>query len=287
MKAAHSNDTEDEFGNKIATSGSGDPGNKSFVGGLGVVDELADTGLHLMSQRWMDPKLGRFLNRDPIGYAGGLNLFNYPTNPVNEIDPTGMIPLYKFDRRLDYAVFKAMNAPGRTFESLLSNTVGSRKFAGVSIGQLKPGENAKTFYNPLYPRSVWIVFNENLFQTRENPCSSEIQDDLNDLLASVLVHELKHASMFISNGGSKSPLDSELAGWGMQKAFAKQYTVDAAALRLAAKSDPTLRPYLSILSDNQAIVGMNRRELINEILAPRYDDIEPLPPTGIEKLFDK
>ena len=36
------------------------------------------------------PTLGRFLNRDPIGFAGGLNLFNYPLNPVTFVDPRGL-----------------------------------------------------------------------------------------------------------------------------------------------------------------------------------------------------
>ena len=31
----------------------------------------------LMGQRWYDPNLAIFLSRDPIGFAGGLNLFNY------------------------------------------------------------------------------------------------------------------------------------------------------------------------------------------------------------------
>ncbi len=79
----------DEFGNKIASSGSGST-SKTFVGGLGVIDETEDTGLYLMSQRWMDPTIGRFINRDPIGYAGGLNLYDYSTNPINSVDPSGL-----------------------------------------------------------------------------------------------------------------------------------------------------------------------------------------------------
>jgi hypothetical protein len=35
--------------------------------------------------------LGRFISRDPIGFAGGLNLFNgASTNPLTFVDPTGL-----------------------------------------------------------------------------------------------------------------------------------------------------------------------------------------------------
>lgn len=37
--------------------------------------------------------LGRFLSRDPIGFAGGLNLFSYgANNPVNFVDEDGLHP---------------------------------------------------------------------------------------------------------------------------------------------------------------------------------------------------
>ena len=38
------------------------------------------------------PDLGRFISRDPIGFQGGLNLFNgASTNPVTFVDPTGLL----------------------------------------------------------------------------------------------------------------------------------------------------------------------------------------------------
>ena len=54
-------------------------------------DEVADTGLMMMGHRFYEPDLGRFLNRDPIGFSGGLNLFEYAANsPARHSDPTGL-----------------------------------------------------------------------------------------------------------------------------------------------------------------------------------------------------
>ena len=41
--------------------------------------------------RWYAPECGRFISRDPIGYLGGMNQYQYVSgNPVNLIDPTGL-----------------------------------------------------------------------------------------------------------------------------------------------------------------------------------------------------
>ncbi len=51
----------------------------------------AETGLLLLGQRYYDPASGRFLNRDPAGYGGGIGLYGYcGSNPVNAIDPSGL-----------------------------------------------------------------------------------------------------------------------------------------------------------------------------------------------------
>ena len=34
-------------------------------------------GLILCGQRWYSPAYGRWLNRDPAGYAGGADLYSY------------------------------------------------------------------------------------------------------------------------------------------------------------------------------------------------------------------
>ena len=61
-----------------------------YVGRFGVMDE--GNGLYFMRARYYDPEVGRFINKDPIGYEGGdVNLYAYIwNNPTNLIDPLGL-----------------------------------------------------------------------------------------------------------------------------------------------------------------------------------------------------
>jgi RHS repeat-associated protein len=55
----------------------------------------SEVGLYYYRARYYDPKLGRFLNEDPIGFEGGdVNLYAYVwNNPTNFIDPEGLAGL--------------------------------------------------------------------------------------------------------------------------------------------------------------------------------------------------
>ena len=45
-----------------------------------------------MGHRHYDSRVGRFISRDPIGFEGGLHLFNGAgTSPVTYVDPSGLL----------------------------------------------------------------------------------------------------------------------------------------------------------------------------------------------------
>jgi len=52
-----------------------------------------ELGLYYYRARYYDPKGGRFISKDPIGFAGGdVNLYRYVSNnPVNATDPSGLM----------------------------------------------------------------------------------------------------------------------------------------------------------------------------------------------------
>ncbi|WP_338846793.1 RHS repeat-associated core domain-containing protein [Massilia sp. W12] len=50
----------------------------------------AETGLHYNRFRYYDPDIGRFISQDPIGLAGGNNIYQYAANPISWIDPLGL-----------------------------------------------------------------------------------------------------------------------------------------------------------------------------------------------------
>ncbi len=54
----------------------------------------AESGILLLTHRYLDPATGRFLTRDPIGVEGGVNLYAYVGNGVVMLkDPSGRMPL--------------------------------------------------------------------------------------------------------------------------------------------------------------------------------------------------
>lgn len=63
----------------------------SRLGWKGLMREGDITNLYYARARWYDPESRRFMSEDPIGLAGGLNLYMMADNdPVNKSDPTGL-----------------------------------------------------------------------------------------------------------------------------------------------------------------------------------------------------
>jgi len=79
------------FGELVESSG-GTATRYGYVGAHGYEETLLPGWdfLHV-GARWYDPTTGRFLQRDPIGIQGGLNVYTHVlNNPVSDADPRGL-----------------------------------------------------------------------------------------------------------------------------------------------------------------------------------------------------
>ncbi len=110
-----STQTFDAYGSRQSTDGNTDP----YAGYQGQSGYYADwetgtstSALELLTFRYYDPSTGRFLTRDPIGYKGGANSYEYCSDsPTGGSDPLGLFPV------LD-TILKAMAACAGVLEAL-------------------------------------------------------------------------------------------------------------------------------------------------------------------------
>ncbi|MDE2127659.1 MAG: RHS repeat-associated core domain-containing protein, partial [Armatimonadetes bacterium] len=79
----------DAFGSRSISGTATDP--YSGLGSQYGYYSDTETGLQLLGDRYYDPAEARFVNRDPIGMAGGVNVYGYVGNDAgNAFDGTGL-----------------------------------------------------------------------------------------------------------------------------------------------------------------------------------------------------
>ena len=82
--------------NRYDEYGVPDPANQGRFGYTGQL-YLKEIGLYHYKARIYNPKLGRFMQTDPVGYEDQMNLYAYVNNdPMNATDPTGEVVVFGF-----------------------------------------------------------------------------------------------------------------------------------------------------------------------------------------------
>ena len=82
-------------------------------------------GMVYLRNRWYDPQSGRFLTQDPIGVAGGVNLYAYAGNdPIAYTDPFGLCPEW-LDGKPCTVMFAAVTVSASWLTATVTGSVGS------------------------------------------------------------------------------------------------------------------------------------------------------------------
>jgi len=116
-----------------------------YVGRYGVMAE--GNGLYYMRARYYDPEVGRFVNKDPIGYRGGINLYAYvQNNPINWIDPSGLTCYYS------QTTGQMICINDQTGQQYYNET----GYSGTGEGRNNPAMQDVPNVGPI-PRGPWLV----------------------------------------------------------------------------------------------------------------------------------
>jgi RHS repeat-associated protein len=113
----------DPFGNLLAMSG---PLAQANLYRFSSKEYHPLSGLYYYGSRFYEPNLQRWINRDPIGEAGGLNLYTDVGNsPLNFIDPNGLWSLYNELSQVGQGLYDLMmgDQPGKYDQ----NTMGAQR----------------------------------------------------------------------------------------------------------------------------------------------------------------
>jgi RHS repeat-associated protein len=177
----------DPYGNAVVTEG-----NMTVDFGYTGHYFHAPSGLNLSLHRAYNPAIGRWISRDPIGEAGGVNLYGYVSNdPGNGVDPFGLyvepIPLaYKAIYRAAWQ--QLITVPG-AHEVFTSVNRSDAKFDVKFVTYPAPtgfGPNLLSVGGTIY----WDPFNASVFP-------GGIQTP-----ALALLHEFAHAADMATQTGA-------------------------------------------------------------------------------------
>jgi RHS repeat-associated protein len=93
-----------------------------------------ETQLHYNRFRYYSPALGRYLESDPIGIEGGLNLYAYAPSPVSDVDLDGLV----------HSRQRASKKRGKSKAKSVRESIGKKKRRQSKTYRLKLGTNTYT-----------------------------------------------------------------------------------------------------------------------------------------------
>jgi RHS repeat-associated protein len=207
----------DEFGNITQDT---NPGFHPFGFAGGLYD--ADTGLMRFGARDYDPVVGRWTTKDPIGFAGGLNMYGYVMgDPVNLADPSGLVIRINGDAQYraqaQAAIDYGMSVPDFVFAS------GTNPLKAIADSDrtfvIQPG---KPSFTTGFTEST-IGFDPNLGLQISSGNGCGVQSP-----ALGLLHEAGHGAEVARHGALSNALSSAFFGPAMEQAVINNVETPAA-----------------------------------------------------------
>jgi len=105
-----------------------------------------ETGLHYNTFRFYDPDIGRFTTPDPIGLAGGLNLYQYAPNPFGWVDPKGLAcSTYKGKLNQKASQMHALTKGSKEWKQAVADSKMAMANGGKFQVKVKSSSDAKFF----------------------------------------------------------------------------------------------------------------------------------------------
>ena len=231
----------EEWGNKVQATGT--------VAQYGFTGREPDaTGLIYYRARYYDPTLGRFISRDPAGMPDGINRYAYVENdPVNLIDPSGLVDIYIHGTDVLGTLDRSPNAWWRGGTSQFSNAIRSmthdqnqfglewsggndpqsraeaaNKLAGVVNGYLGAGEPVRMYAhshagNVVALASAQFSAPVDLLVTMGTPVRSDYNFDMSKIKKGIAISSPNDWVQTHGGNSTNVPLIGEMGSAGRQR----------------------------------------------------------------------